>query len=124
MSILRMSSRAEWRRRSYGDRSAEGVLAQIHQVRVEPRTVLAMDLLLQERKVDLNAVTEVLSSDPGAMMCVVGMLAEDCSDSSPLSVRIVDWIAQLDLNALLFELAAHMRLQKDALELKSAMSEA
>lgn len=104
--------------------SSKGLLAQLHQVRVKARTVLAIDLLLHERTIDLDAVTEVLSCDPGAMMCALGLLAEDSSDDSPISVRIADWISNLDLHELLVELAAHLEFGQESIGLSRMTSEA
>lgn len=108
-----MSSTSQASVASRNRKSAKGLFSRVRHIRVQPRTVLAIDLLLQEPHVDLNAVTEVLSTDPGAMMCVLGLLTDDCADNSIVSERIVDWISNLDLHELLLELSAHLELQKE-----------
>ena len=109
---------------SRNKRSANELLSRTRHLRVKPHTVLAIDLLLQESYVDLNAVTEVLSNDPGAMMCVLGMLAEDCAEDSPVCERIVDWISNLDLHDLLLELSAHLEFQKEQIDALHALPSA
>lgn len=124
MSISEFPSRLRSESRLRNGRPNQELLAQIRQVRVKPGTVLAVDLLLQERKIDLNAMTEVLSNDPGAMMCVLGMLAEDDSEQSAVSVRIADWISNIDLHELLFELSAHLKRPNDIIEFAHAIAQA
>lgn len=83
-------------------------------IHVHPSTVLAIHLLLQERSIDLMAVTEILSGDPGAMICVLRMAVKERREGSPMSPRLSDWIANLDLGDLLIELSAHTESRRDA----------
>ncbi|MFP5277608.1 MAG: hypothetical protein ACLGPM_10860 [Acidobacteriota bacterium] len=124
MAIAQMSSTHHIQLRSGNKFTSDGLLAQLQGVRVKPRTVLAIDLLLQERIVDLNAVTEVLSGDPGAMACALGMLAEEHCEDAPISMRTVDWISSLDLHELLFELEGHLEFRQEAITLSRIMTQA
>ena len=81
-------------------------------VDVAPATVLAIELLLQEPVIDLDAAARILSADTGATMCIRRMAAEEHGGEPERAPRISDCIANLDLHELLNELFSNMEKRK------------
>ena len=77
----------------------------LSEVPVMPATILALDLLLKERSVDLREVANILMNDLGAALCA-GSSCECDPDARPR--RITDSIAGMELRELVDMLASHM----------------
>jgi len=82
------------------------VLNLLSTIPVMPATVLALELLVQGRSVDLKSVAELLGRDLGAAACVFQSFAEDEPDVRPK--RLVDAISRFEMSELLEMLATHM----------------
>lgn len=96
------------------DASVIAFQAPARRIQVESATVLAVHLLLQQQPIDLLSITEILSRDPGAMVCVLRMALNARTEGCPISPRVSDWIANLDLGDLLIELASHAQSRNGA----------
>jgi hypothetical protein len=66
-----------------------------------PETVLAMELQLQERSVDLSEISEVLLEDVGATLRILCLAGREYGDSEDRPARIEDCISALGLRACL-----------------------
>ena len=82
----------------------------LSQVPVMPATILALDLLLQERSVDLCKVANILMNDLGATLCASSSTENDL-DARPH--RLTDSIARMELHELVDMLACHMSCRPD-----------
>jgi hypothetical protein len=66
-----------------------------------PETLLAMELQLQERSVDLSQISEVILEDAGATLQILRLAGRELGDSADRPVRIEDCISALGLRACL-----------------------
>jgi hypothetical protein len=66
-----------------------------------PETLLALELQLQERSVDLQQVSEVILGDLGAAIQVLRLAGQEYGDSEDRPLRIEDCISDLGLQACL-----------------------
>jgi hypothetical protein len=82
----------------------------LSEVPVMPATILALDLLLEERSVDLRKVANILMNDLGAAICASSSSGND-PDGRPR--RITDSIAGMELRELVDMLASHMSCRTD-----------
>jgi len=75
-------------------------------VPVLAETILRLDLLVQERSIDLQAMADVVLSDLGATVTVLRLAAEEHGDAPNRPTRIADCIAELGAVACMDAIAA------------------
>jgi HD-like signal output (HDOD) protein len=66
-----------------------------------PETLLAMELQLQERSVDLGEISEIILEDVGATVQILRLAGREFGDSEDRPARIEDCISALGLRACL-----------------------
>ena len=71
----------------------------IHRASVTPEAVLQLELLLEERAVDLAAVTEIITRDPGLRTHVLH-LAHDMGDVTEVMPSLHECIVEIGIEGL------------------------
>lgn len=71
----------------------------IHRASATPEALLQLELLLQERAVDLAAVTEVVTKDPGLCIHVLH-LAHDMGDMTEVMPSLQECIVEIGIEGL------------------------
>ena len=93
---------AEMQRRRAG---GPGKSARVTRVPVLPRTVLGLELLLAAGPLDLRAAGALLREDPGALLQLFRLLAEEYPEVETRPKRLEEWVAGLPMRRLLRRLA-------------------
>lgn len=70
-------------------------------VAVLPATVLGLELLLETRALDLRAASALLREDPGALLHMFRLLAEECPEVESRPERLEECLASLSIERLL-----------------------
>jgi len=70
-------------------------------VPVLPATVVALEVLLRERPIDLKAVSDWLLSDPGATLQLFRLQLEELDPEAELRFRIQDIVVELGADTIL-----------------------
>ena len=71
------------------------------QVPVMPGTLLSLELLLGQRCLDLHRVSRTICHDPGALLHLFAVAAEECMPPEAVPERVEDCIANLPFERLL-----------------------
>lgn len=70
-----------------------------HRVSATPEALLQLEILLQERAVDLAAVTDIVTRDPGLRIHVLH-LAHDMGDMTEVTPTLQECIVEIGIEGL------------------------
>lgn len=85
---------------------AASLSASLPHVPVMPATLLSLEMLLHYPSLDLRKVSRLLREDPGALLHLFAVVAEESALLADSPARIEDYIASLPLDRLLRRLVA------------------
>ena len=89
-----------------GQQPAGGFVRELPDIPVLPKTLLLLDLVMQERAVDLRELAQIVLADLGATLQILRLAGRECGcDEAPMN-RIEDCISGLGLNACMNAVSA------------------
>jgi hypothetical protein len=108
-TVLRRSSHTADRRNSFSE--SQLLLTEyahdLPDIPALPETLLLLELLIQERCVDLREMTELVLADLGATMQIYRVASREFGDAESRPMRLEDCISQLGLDACLGIVSMH-----------------